>query len=476
MIPTRTSWRGSTARVGAAIAFAAAMLPSTPLHAAPPPVEALTAEDVPLDQGGAVELRWTIPDTPAGASIEGFIVKRTLGREELDALREARRRTACEAQLKALLAQGMAPEQARTEAGLKARELYPRLADGDALPTEWAMTITLVARPKDSPEQREFSTTINELDPDSSYRFEVVAVDGQAAMSPAATIGPVEATPGIFLWKRSALLGWIVVISGAVMFFILLARGGRVMRIRRIAALEAVDEAVGRATEMGRPVLFIPGIQDMDNVQTIAGITILSRVAKTVAEYDATIEVPTARSLTMQASREAVQASYMQAGRSESFNPDAISYITDEQFGFVAYTAGRMVREKPAACFYLGCFFAESLILAETGNSIGAIQIAGTAESSQLPFFVAACDYTLIGEEFFAASAYLSGEPDQIGSIKGQDVGKVIAIALILVVSIVLSIQAAAAALAPATGESAMKNVARASSVVAESIRWVLKS
>jgi hypothetical protein len=94
-----------------------------------------------------------------------------------------------------------------------------------------------------------------------------------------------------------------------------------------------------------------------------------------------------------------------------------------------------MVREKPAACFYMGTFFAESLILAETGNSIGAIQVAGTAMPAQLPFFVAACDYTLIGEEFFAASAYLSGEPDQLGSLKGQDLGKVI-VALGLLVGV----------------------------------------
>ena len=66
------------------------------------------------------------------------------------------------------------------------------------------------------------------------------------------------------------------------------------------------------------------------------------------------------------------------------------------------------------------------MILAETGQLVGAIQIAGTARPEQLPFFVAACDYTLIGEEFFAASAYLSGEPDQLGSLKGQDVGKII--------------------------------------------------
>jgi hypothetical protein len=85
----------------------------------------------------------------------------------------------------------------------------------------------------------------------------------------------------------------------------------------------------------------------------------------------------------------------------------------------------------------MGAFFAESLILAEMGNTIGAIQVAGTAMPAQLPFFVAACDYTLIGEEFFAASAYLSGEPEQLGSLKGQDVGKIIvAVGIIVGVSL----------------------------------------
>ena len=91
------------------------------------------------------------------------------------------------------------------------------------------------------------------------------------------------------------------------------------------------------------------------------------------------------------------------------------------------------MRDKPAACFYLGTFYAESLILAETGNSIGAIQIAGTAEPSQIPFFVAACDYTLIGEELFAASAYLSKNPREVGSLKGQDMVKVVIIVAIII-------------------------------------------
>jgi len=248
-----------------------------------------------------------------------------------------------------------------------------------------------------------------------------------------ATVAPDEhASPLIDPTRRWALV-LLLGACGTILACVQLARRGMPVRIRRIAALDSIDEAVGRATEMGRPLLFVPGSQDMNEIETIAGLTVLGRVSRTVAEYDSTIEVPTARSLVMTAARESVHSAYLTAGRPDSFNPDLIYYVTDEQFGYVAYLTGHMTRQRPAACFYMGKFFAESLILAETGNAIGAIQIAGTAETSQLPFFVAACDYTLIGEEFFAASAYLSGEKDQLGSLRGQDLGKLAAMILLVV-------------------------------------------
>jgi hypothetical protein len=138
----------------------------------------------------------------------------------------------------------------------------------------------------------------------------------------------------------------------------------------------------------------------------------------------------------MTAGREVVKQSYTEAGRPDGYNDDMVHYLTDEQFGYVAGVNGIIVRDEPATCIYMGAFYAESLILAETGNSAGAIQIAGTAMPSQLPFFVAACDYTLIGEELFAASAYLSKDPKQLGSLKGQDVGKAIAMVAIAVGSL----------------------------------------
>jgi hypothetical protein len=234
----------------------------------------------------------------------------------------------------------------------------------------------------------------------------------------------------------------LVLLLGFNIYFIESIKAGRRPFVRKIAGLDAVNEAVGRATEMGRPILFVPGIQDMNDIQTIAGITILGHLARIVAEYDSRLVVPTSRALVMTTARETVKEAYLAAGRPESYDESTIYYVSDEQFAYVAGVNGYMVRERPATCFYMGAFFAESLILAETGNSIDAIQIAGTAQPAQLPFFVAACDYTLIGEELFAASAYLSGEPKQLGSIKGQDVGKALGMVSIVAGVLILTLAA----------------------------------
>ena len=227
------------------------------------------------------------------------------------------------------------------------------------------------------------------------------------------------------------LLGLLV--CGAILFNIARARRGEELYVRRIAGLESVEEAIGRSTEMGKPVLYVPGIRDMDDIQTIASMSILSHVAKLTAEYDTPILVPNTRAVVMSTAQEVVKQAYLDAGRPDAYNVENIRYLTDDQFGYVAGVDGIMIRDKPAANFFLGAFFAESLILAETGASTGAIQVAGTAMPSQLPFFVAACDYTLIGEELFAASAYLSREPQNLGSLKGQDWGK-----LVFMIAIVL--------------------------------------
>ena len=227
----------------------------------------------------------------------------------------------------------------------------------------------------------------------------------------------------------------IMIVCLTIYYYIDRAKSGEDIYLRKIPGLQALEEAVGRATEMGKSVLFVPGIMDLDQVETVTGLNLLGHVAEYTAKYETSLNVPVSRAIVMEAGREICKESYLKAGRPDLFYDDMVHYISDEQFAYAAGVNGIMEREKPAACFYLGKFYAESLILAETGNSIGAIQIAGTGSPAQIPFFVTACDYTLIGEEFFTASAYLSNKPELVGSIKGQDIVK-----LLVMITMVLTV------------------------------------
>ncbi len=220
--------------------------------------------------------------------------------------------------------------------------------------------------------------------------------------------------------------------AAAIVLFIRTVRNGKEVFIRRIAGLEAVDEAVGRATEMGRPILYCPGLDPMEEVATVASINILGQVARRAGEYETRLIMPNRDPIVMTVSQEVIREAYGEVGRPDLYDPNDIYYTTQSQFGYAAAVCGTMMREKPATTFFIGHFYAESLIMAETGNATGAIQIAGTDSDSQLPFFICACDYTLIGEELYAGSVYLSREPLLLGALKGQDAAKGVILLLLI--------------------------------------------
>jgi len=331
------------------------------------------------------------------------------------------------------------PAQAVAEPTAPAAPAESPAAPPVAVPAEpsAAAPAAAVVTPAAPAAQTEPATEAAKTSETASATEPTVAV---AVAEPAAAPAPAAEKMYYFDMDRANVLVIIITLMAFVTYYTFHAQRGKELFIRRISGLSALEDAVGRATEMGRGVLYIPGIMDMDDIQTIAGVTIMGHVAKKTAEYDTPLYAPMTRSFVMSVAQEVVKQAYLEKGRPDAFRPDRINYLTDDQFGYVAGVGGIMMREKPAACFYLGTFYAESLILAETGNAVGAIQIAGTAEPSQIPFFVAACDYTLIGEELFAASAYLSKNPREVGSLKGQDMIKLIIIALMIIGTLLVTI------------------------------------
>ena len=245
-------------------------------------------------------------------------------------------------------------------------------------------------------------------------------------------------TEGRIVPLIALLLVWV-----ATYVSINMGKEGKI-KIKRIAGLDAIEEVIGRAGEPGRPVFDIVGMgqfTDSYATQTIAALSVLSHVATLSAKLGAELIAPQARVDVMPVAIELVKDAYRAEGKLDELNVDEqLPYLSGTQFAWASGISGMASRLKPAANIMIGPFWAESMMFAETFDRVGSMQVGGTARTYQIPFFAALCDYVLIGEEIFAAGAYVSGDPQQIGSIAAQDWFKIAAIALSVVGALLSSV------------------------------------
>jgi hypothetical protein len=201
--------------------------------------------------------------------------------------------------------------------------------------------------------------------------------------------------------------------------------------IRRIPGVDAIEGAVGRCAEQGRAVSFTTALTDVGPV-LYACLGVLSAVAKKVAQYKLKLLVPQYSPEAMAVVEDSVREAYSDAGKSALFDPESIMFLSSEQFAFASGYMGLMHREKPGAALLFGSFAAESLVLSEAGQQVGARQVAASVSPEQVAFFICTCDYTLIGEELFGASAYLGRDPVQVATVAAQDRFKLLIVVLIV--------------------------------------------
>jgi hypothetical protein len=226
------------------------------------------------------------------------------------------------------------------------------------------------------------------------------------------------------------ILVWIFILSGMEM------AKKKLPPFRKLTGLDALPEMVGRAAEMNRPVHFTTGLGSLtDSVapQLVAGLAVLAHVSELCANYGVKIIYSVYQAQVMPIATELMRAAYVKAGKPEEFHEEEqVRYLSGEQFAYASAVQGIAERERPAANIMIGPFYAESMLFSETFNRIGSIQLAGTARGYQIPFFAVICDYLLIAEEIYAAGAYLSGDPVQVGTTRGQDFGKIVALILMI--------------------------------------------
>jgi hypothetical protein len=133
----------------------------------------------------------------------------------------------------------------------------------------------------------------------------------------------------------------------------------------------------------------------------------------------------------MELARDLVESQYQLEGKPEAFNIDDMPFLSGRQFAWASAYCGMMMREKPATNIMVGVQYASAVYISEVGHEVGAMVISGTTYLSNIACLSASSDYVMIGEEMLAAGAYLSKDIGQLSTIRTQDLGKVILLAIL---------------------------------------------
>lgn len=205
--------------------------------------------------------------------------------------------------------------------------------------------------------------------------------------------------------------------------------------IRRVAALDAIEDAIGRSTEMGKPVVCSYGIGGFD-YWTLAGLSILSYVADICARTDTRLIVPTGGGhesyMVREQAVELVKTRYLVAGKPDMFNEDDMPFLSGEQYAYTPGYVGILVRERPGAVIMTGSHYSEAMNITEMANGVDAFTITAGCYTGNMAALACASDYIMLGEEQPAAGAYLSNDPQKLASIRVQDLYKFLEIGLII--------------------------------------------
>jgi len=220
----------------------------------------------------------------------------------------------------------------------------------------------------------------------------------------------------------------------SVYAYISWSRRGKKFVFRRIIGLDAVKDLIGRATEMGGKIHYTPGgrssLGGERAMDSIVGLSILGYVAKMAAENDIEITTTVGTPENQAIATAVVSQSNIAAGKPE--RAVDVRYY-GSQFATSAGILGIIARENVGANIMIGNYGADAIILAEAAQTHGVMQIGGCAVPGNLPFFMAICDYYLMGEEMYAAAAISTGNPIDLAIIAAEDIPKWLIFLLVVI-------------------------------------------
>jgi hypothetical protein len=229
-------------------------------------------------------------------------------------------------------------------------------------------------------------------------------------------------------------------------WFNMRADQGKVPHLRPIAALEAINEAVGRAVEMGRPIHWTSGhggagLYSERAGDHMAGLSILSYLAAKSIEQGADLRASLGFSELIPITEDIIYQRALAEGQPEFFNRDKIYFNTDNWVAYDLYTFATLQDIDTAANIIVGNVDTTTGAIISCGaHMAGAMNIIGSRRADAVAQSMMFSDYFLMGDELPAMGALLEGDEDNLSIVVSGDISKFLYIALIILGSILASI------------------------------------
>ena len=241
---------------------------------------------------------------------------------------------------------------------------------------------------------------------------------------------------------RSGVVAQFFVLTSIAIVLIFYAwrtRTGKAPHIRVPPAVKALPEIVGRCTETNRPIHYtlgkiglIGGWTPLGPITNQASFTVLEELARLAAKYDAKLIATITASETYLVEHEIIESAYRAAGKPDK--PVDVRFLSPYTLSYAMAVMGIMHREHVGANVVIGLLGEETLLFAETGVEVGALQVGGSPSLTIFHFLM--CEYYMFGEDVFAAGAAISNDPVLVSGLAASDTIKVGIIATILLGSI----------------------------------------
>ncbi|MGI5917755.1 MAG: DUF6754 domain-containing protein, partial [Anaerolineae bacterium] len=228
----------------------------------------------------------------------------------------------------------------------------------------------------------------------------------------------------------SAALLFLLLFVPFFIYHTLRARRGHGVAFRPIAAYERMRRLLNYAAESGRPIHVTMGRGQIGGAATpeaLMGLTTYDYVVKHLAAYEQVAPGTTGSATVLPAAMGVLQRARRDAGLTSFYSTEGARFYGPDPMAYAGGAHETLSRRKYLANIMLGRFDDDGLWIVEATGQQAMMQIGGTYDPAAAALMYVPMDETLVGEELYAAGAYLH-RPIHRGSLATQDLMRVVVI------------------------------------------------